>query len=812
MPYRTTRRTGTALAIVLSTLAGMTLATGSATAQATAAENADTGTQSSADAANDDIVVSGRRISQATEAIGLDRVTSTVAITRDALLSAPSGISGLKMLESLPGFNVQTDGALGLYEFGNSVQVRAFNLDQVGFIVDGVPMGRSDAFGGSPVFRYVDNENLGVVEASPGAGGVTMPSYASLGPIVSYNSIAPQDDAGLFVSQSFGDFDMKRTFIRLSTGRIGPFKGFVSRTKLNTDLWRGEGSVDREHWEAMGHVDLGGTSFARFKFVSNDFFDYDSPTLSRTEYKSATPDLGGNVGRYRGYYGDPLPVYAPLATAPTVPFSSANYGYYYGQAINIRKDKLYAGTVHIGLADNVHVETTAYLEDKDGYGVSPDSYANSLGRYNTQSQAGIALSRPRGSQYGNSGVSGDRYGIVHTLHADIGIHAIDVGIWAEQDKYHRTQFRVNTVDGSPASAPNFDERVYLRRDYRSQRDTTQLFARDRIELADALSVDLGVKALAIDYQHRGYRDFNDYARVVGGVGVPGWGPQYNRAHFSDYFLPTVGLLYRFADQHTQLFASYAENMALPKGMDDIYSVSLNSSAALVAAPAPERSKNFELGIRTTGSEFFASATGFYTKFDNRIQSITSILPGTTNVSETFFQNVGSVKAYGGELLANYKPAYLGGKAYFNVNVTYNNAKFQDDLVTATRTFALSNKFLPDSAKWIVSGGVTVEPATWLVANITGKYTSSRFATFDNLIPGAATPTSSAIPGFTVFSAYADIGDGFSIGPVKNARIRVNVDNLFDKDVLSFISPSLTSDGFFRPLSPRTVQATLSIDL
>ena len=93
----------------------------------------------------------------------------------------------------------------------------------------------------------------------------------------------------------------------------------------------------------------------------------------------------------------------------------------------------------------------------------------------------------------------------------------------------------------------------------------------------------------------------------------------------------------------------------------------------------------------------------------------------------------------------------------------------------------------------------------MVANVTGKYTSRRQSTFENT-PG------SSLPGFTVFSAYADIGDGFSIGPVRNARVRVNVDNLFDKDVLSFISPALTGDGFFRPLSPRTIQVTLSVDI
>jgi iron complex outermembrane receptor protein len=789
------------LLLCATALAG--LAPIGAHAQATSTPNAEPQQPATEEAGQvGGIVVTGRRISQAAEAIGEDRITSTVAITREALLSAPSGISGLKMLESLPGFNVQTDGALGLYEFGNSVQVRAFNLDQIGFLIDGIPTGRSDAFGGSPIFRYVDNENLGVVEASPGAGGVTMPSYSSLGPIVSYRSIVPQDEFGAFVSQSFGDFDMKRTFVRLSTGAIGPFKAFVSRTKLDTDLWRGAGSVDREHWEGMAHVDLGGSSWARFKFVSNDFFDYDSPTLSRAEYNSAVPDLGGHVGRYRGYLGT-VPDYPPVAGGPR--YSNASYTYLASLAINVRKDKLYGATIHMGIAEGIHSETTLYWENKDGYGVSPDSYANSLTRYRQQVGTGLALTAPRGTQFGFSGVGGDRIGIVQSIHADLGTNAFDVGIWAERDKYHRTQLRYNTVDGSPVGDPIYSEPVYLRRDYRTRRDTTQLFVRDEITLTDAFSVDLGIKMLDLSYQQRGYRDFNDYARTVAGVAVRGWGPQHNKAHYSDFFLPTVGVLYRLPDDRSQVFASYSENMALPKGMDDIFSVAFNSSAALVGAPAPERSKNAELGIRTNQGEFFASLSGYYTKFDNRIQSITSILAGTTNVSETFYQNVGSVRAYGVEFLGNYKPGFLDGLAYANLNVTYNNAKFKDDIIAATTTYRTSGKYLPDSAKWIVSGGLTVEPAKWLVANISGKYTSKRFSTFDNT-------AGSSVPGYVVFSAYADIGDGITIGPVKDIRARVNVDNLFDKDTLSFISSAVTGDGFFRPLSPRTFQFTLSVGI
>ncbi|MBU1258379.1 MAG: TonB-dependent receptor [Alphaproteobacteria bacterium] len=749
------------------------------------------------------ITVTGRRISQSSEAIGEDKVSNVVAVTREALLSAPSGISGLKMLEQLPGFNVQTDGALGLYEFGNSVQTRAFNLDQIGFVVDGIPTGRSDAFGGSPVFRYVDNENLGVVEAAIGAGDVSLPSYSTLGPVIQYNSIAPQEEMGLFVSQSFGDQDLRRTFIRASTGRVGPFTAYVSRTKLDTELWRGPGTVDREHWEGQIHADLGGDSWARFKFVSNDFFDYDSPTISRAQYNCTVRNALGQCGRNFALIENvpnTTPGFAPLATAPGVYYSNAAYTAVYNLAINVRKDKLYGATFHAGIAEGVWAESTLYWEDKDGYGVSPDGYANSLGRYTPQAQAGLPVVAPKGVQYGLSGVGGDRYGITSKLHWEMGANTVEAGVWAEVDKYHRTQARYNTVGGAPDGAPNLDELVYLRRDYRTKRDTLQIFLKDTLKLADdRFIIDVGFKGLNLDYVHNGYHEFDDFYRVVGGVGVPGYGPQINTAHYSDFFLPMAGLLYKF-DERTQLFASYAENMALPKGLDDIYSV-IRPGGGLVPQPAPERSKNMELGIRTNQGQLYASLAAFYTKFDNRIQSITSLIPGGGLATETFFQNVGRVRSYGVEFAGTYKPSFLNGLAYGNLNVTYNNAKFKDDVPAAT-PILIADKYIPDSAKWIVSGGVTVEPASWLVANISGKYTSKRWSTFTNS-PG------SSVPGFTVFSAYVDIGDGISFGPVKGIKVRANVDNLFDKDTLSYISPVVTGDGFFRPLSPRTFQLTIS---
>ncbi|MEC9018124.1 MAG: TonB-dependent receptor, partial [Pseudomonadota bacterium] len=488
-------------------------------------------------------------------------------------------------------------------------------------------------------------------------------------------------------------------------------------------------------------------------------------------------------------------------TVPSVYYSNSNYAQVYNLAINVRKDKLYGATFHAGIADGVWAESTLYWEDKSGYGVSPDTYANSLTRYTGQVAVGLPVTAPKGVEFGRSGVGGDRYGITTKLHWEMGVNTVETGMWAEVDKYHRTQARYNTVDGAPDGAPLLDELVYLRRDYRSKRDTLQIFLKDTLKLADEqLVLDLGFKGLMMDYRYTGYRDFDDYYRTVGGVAVPGYGPSVNRAQYRDMFLPMAGLLYKI-DGRTQVFASYAENMALPKGMDDIYSA-IRAGGALVPQPAPERSTNMEVGIRTNQGQLYASLAGYYTKFKNRIQSITSILPGSGGAAtETFFQNVGRVRAYGVEFSGTYKPAFLNGLAYGNLNVTYNNAKFKDDIPAAT-PIEIAGKYIPDSAKWIVGGGITIEPASWLVANISGKYTSKRWSTFTNA-------AGSSVPGFTVFSAYVDIGDGWTFGPIKSVKARFNIDNLFDKDTLSYISSSVTGDGFFRPLSPRTFQFTLT---
>ena len=735
-----------------------------------------------------ELVVQGRRVSEASAAIGRDQTSNTISITREALLSAPAGVSGLKMLEGLPGFNVQANDALGLYEFGNSVSVRAFNFQQIGFVLDGAPMGRSDQFGGSPIFRYVENENLGIVTASQGAGDVSLPSYASLGPIVQYNTIRPAKDFGVTTTLSAGSDDLRRGFVRLDTGQVGPLSAYVSYSDFSADLWRGPGDIRRQHAEAKVLYEADNGATLDFGLIWNDYFDYDAPAISKAQYAGTAGDIFGRSGRDFAYLGavPDLP-----ETVAGVRYSNSAHNQYYKQAVNSRTDVLYRLSGSLPLGANARLEATAYYEDKEGYGVSPEAYATSLTNHNAQRAIWTDLVAPRGLQYGLSTVEGERQGLTARAVFELANHTLTGGFWIEQDDFHRTQGRFNQENGDPDGQPLLNEQVHRQRDFTSTRKTTQLFLKDEIDLLDGrLKLDLGIKALDVDYEISGYRNAADY--------IAQRQPTLGRT-WKDSLLPHVGVLYNLSHSE-QVFASYAENLALPRGADDVFAL----ASPTASTPEAETSENWEVGFRTSRPRFNAAVALYRTVFNNRLQSYAVTVPGSTT-TESFFQNVGQVEARGVEFSGLWKPEGLSDKVYFNLNASYNQVEFKDDLpnfvpVTGA-ALPISGNTVPDSPEWVIQGGVTFEPVSWVVANLSVRHIGERFSNFTN---------TERLDANTLVNAYVDFGGSdWSAGPLRDLRLRLNVDNLFDEAYLGTITSTVNTNATFRPGPARTFQVSLT---
>lgn len=162
---------------------------------------------------------------------------------------------------------------------------------------------------------------------------------------------------------------------------------------------------------------------------------------------------------------------------------------------------------------------------------------------------------PLGVQYGLSKISGHRYGLSQALQWQLGDHFLEAGAWVEKDVFNRLQARYNLTDGSPAGQPLLDQPVHLQGDFTSTRDSLQLDLKDTWSLLDdRLRLQYGFKRLDLDYEMAGYRNAGDY--------IAGRQPRLSTS-WNDDFLPQAGLVYDL-DGRSQLFASYSENMALPR--------------------------------------------------------------------------------------------------------------------------------------------------------------------------------------------------------------------------------------------------------
>ena len=735
------------------------------------------------------------RITDPATAIGIDTTRNTVSITREALLTAPAGYSGLKMLESLPGFNVQTADALGLYEFGNSVFVRAFNYSQISFALDGVPMGRSAQFGGSPIYRYVDTENTSRVTANTGSADVTALGYNSLGPSASYYTVAPSKKPGATIAASAGSHDQERSFVKVQSGEWNGLSAYISRSKNKSTQWRGgAGTIDREHWDGKVRYEFGAGNSLQFTAAYTDYFDWDSPSITKAQYLGTAGDPYGRVGRYFGY----------LKTVPDLPetvagikYSNTGYTDYYYYAINSRTDALYSLSSMFQLSDKLSLESTGYFDDKSGYGASFAGYSAVLGIYNTQVAAGVTgLTAPRGVQYGISYIGNDRKGLSSKLVYTVGPQKIQAGFWIERDKYRRQRLRNNLEGGNPNGRVLFDEVVNLLLDFHSVNDTRQFFLQDSLTLADGkLTLDAGVKALDVDYKISGHR------------GASASGSDYNQHitptitdNWKDNLLPQVGAIYRITPQE-QLFTSYSENLARPQA-DDVYSQATFAGTSKVAA---EKAKSVELGLRTNRGEFSASLTLYSTSYKNRLQTFTAPVAGTP-LFESFYQNVGRIKAHGVEFSGNYRPGFVTGLS-LNAGATYNVSEFQQNYTTQASgaavpvVVAIQGKTTPDSPRWLTQWGATYEPISWAVVTLNGRYVGQRYSNFTD---------TEWTSGYAVWSTSLELGGSKAgIGALKNVKVRFNVDNLFDRDALGTISVGTTGGGNFRPIPDRTFQVTVT---
>ena len=691
--------------------------------------------------------------------------------SEDLLILAP-GTSPLKAIEKLPSVNFQSADPFGTYEWSQRVSIRGFNQNQLGFTLDGIPLG-DGTYGnhnGLHVSRAVSPENIGVTRVSQGAGSIGTQATNNLGGTLEFFSMDPKGGFGVDANASYGSENTIRGFARVNFGEAGGVRGFVSGTYYTADKWKGGGKQRGWMINAKGVVPIGSAEVdvyvSRSDRAEQDYQDLSLEMIRRLGYDwdNFFPNYAlavnvADIAANRGATGLPGGTGAtrlnPAAgTAYPAPILTADDAYY--DASGLRKDTLAGLGVTAPVGEAATLKLKAYYHDNDGQGTWGTPYV--------ASPTGVPLS-VRTTEYDMR-----RLGIFGSVTGELGDHTITIGGWYENNKFNQARrFYAYTS----RTEPGRDHLKFMRNPFFTQwdlnfkTDTFQYYVQDKISLGDA-TISLGWKGFNVENEAD--------ATVAGGRAVGDLKTQ-------DWFQPHVGGAYKVTDA-VELFGGFTQvtRAFVSSTTSGPFSTSLDGFTAFKARGVkPEQSDTYELGARYNDSRFNGVLAVYYVNFRNRLLGVTTGAGIVGNPS--ILQNVGGVRSLGFEAAGDLK---IGGGFGLFASYSYTDATYRDDVIIppaaaggAATVVLTKGKTVVDTPKHLLRGEVSYDSDTFF-GRVAVNYMSKRFFTFTN-------------DQFVSERALVDatIGYRFDAGLRSPIEIQLNATNLFDKKYVATIG----SNGF-----------------
>ncbi|NYE61720.1 iron complex outermembrane receptor protein [Duganella sp. 1224] len=689
---------------------------------------------------------------QTVEITGRGQSRQVQNINKLDLAEALPGTSPLKVLDKLPGVNFQSADPFGAYEWSTSFSIRGFNQSQLGYTLDGVPLGDM-SYGnnnGLHISRAISSENIGSVQVSQGAGSLGTASSSNLGGTVQFFTLAPSDERGLTFAQTGGSDSTSRTFVRVDSGLInGVFKAFLSGTRQRTDKWKGDGGQDQDQWNSRFVFNFGDNSLTGFLNYSDrkeiDYQDMSLEMINRLGYNwdNYQPDWQRAVNAAKGIY--------------TGGVNSLDDAYY--SAGGLRKDTIGGLTLDLHLSQNVDLKTTIYHHDNKGQGHWYTPYVP------TNAANPISLRTTEYSIY--------RDGVTSDLSWEIGDHTISAGLWGERNN-HTASRNYYGVTG-PA-----DTMYYLSNPFATDwkqnfiTTTSQYYLQDTLALLDnKLKINAGFKALDVDI----------HATNIVGTRAAG------DLDANKKFLPQAGFNYAVTADD-EVFGSASKNMrAFQPGVGGPFSQTQAAYNAGIGNLRPETSTNVDLGYRFKRASLQGSVALYSARFDDRQLSVATCA-GIVGCPSTFV-NVGKVDTKGAEAVAVWK--FNREFSWFN-SYTYNDSKYKSNYVDGTTLVAVSGKTVVNAPRQLFNTEVSYEGGAWF-ARLGAKYTGKRYYTYLNDAGVEAFWLSNLSAGYKLKS----------LGWAKELSLQLNVTNLFDKQYISTIG----TNGFQASDPKGTAQTLLT---
>ena len=689
-----------------------------------------------------------------------DAAKGRSTITRAATEKDRSTGNFYQAMSLLPGMNTFSHDATGL--FGGGLTVRGFNSDQLGLTINGAPVNDSGNFAVYPM-EYTDQENLCTQTIAQGNPDSESPHVGSTGGSVGLTSCDPEDKQRTRLSQTLGQLNLRRSFIRFDTGRFANdmAKVFVSYSHSQADKWKGLGGAKRDHIDAAFSLDLSPDNRILGSVLFNKAINNNYATLSLAQINT----LGYFADYATTFQGHkaPTPGVADADVATVNPTSL-----YYKLSQNPFENVIASLSGSFKMANDVFLKVQPYLWYGYGTGGTQQRNLSETAFLNTTTGklgAGVDLNGDGDTKdtviVANSSVTRTmRPGVTTEFNFYMGDHTLRTGLWYERASHRQTGPAV-AVDAFGNANVWLDSGKILRpdgtpfqsRDWLTISSAYQLYANDTWNLSKDTVLTLGVRAPQVT------RDFTNNASEAGGNSLNSY--RLTKSFYD--VLPQAGVRMNL-DKENQVFANVGKNFRAPPNFalaPNNNNVTFpNGVATLTGAIVAETSVVTDVGYRYQGKSFSASVTGYNVDFKNRQGNAFD-----PNTQLSIYTNAGDVKNRGVEAEMG-TVIYSGFSAY--ASLTSQSSQILGDLPGTVKGAVLptKGKEFPLTPKQMAGLALQYSDSGFY-GRIKVKRTGTQWATLVN---------DELVPGYTLvdFDAGYSLGN---IGPARNATLRLNLSNI-----------------------------------
>jgi iron complex outermembrane receptor protein len=251
----------------------------------------------------------------------------------------------------------------------------------------------------------------------------------------------------------------------------------------------------------------------------------------------------------------------------------------------------------------------------------------------------------------------------------------------------------------------------------------------------------------------------------------------------DEILPSLGFVFDVTPE-VSVFANGSRGLQVP-GTDNLYNSFFFAPDTEQAQPRPERTDNFDLGMRYRARGFLAQTSVWYTRFEDRLAS--SYDP---ELERTVYRNLGTVEKYGIDASVAYQVvpqlqlyaygSYLWSEIQDNVQIGGNESVNCDTATVTNANCAVTAGRRESGAPVYTFGGRVQGQLGPVEIGIQAKRTGPRYVNDVNLpiVLAGAEVYGAKAPAYTLVDADVRIPLNI-IGANDRTWLQFNVTNLFD---------------------------------